>query len=500
MTQKSKPPAYTNLTAAPVDFDRDQPEQNYNQKSSPESHNFRVWGVLSGTVLAVVFVIFVLPLFVKSEHSNDQTSTLTPVRPKSNISPYQQELDERYRQNIQQIIQQITEIQLELESFNVALWAPTEFQNARNRAELGDSLFQKQSYKESEQAYQSALAQMEIIAHQYPIVIRKKLEEITLALAADDLQKSRHYLDELFNIDPDNDQGKPLNRQLEVRPEVLKLLASVKVLKKSTQLTAAIALAKRANQLDPAYLPVQRILEELLSNQQTNDFQAAMSEGFLAMSKGLFDKAQTAFIKANRIKPDERAKAGLEEARRQKLLKQIAALTEKARKLEEQENWTGAATLYTRAKLLKPDSVDLAQRLEQVKARVLLDTKIKGLLKKPLELTTSRTYRSALQFLQKAKKLQTKGPIFEGQLKELSRVLTLARQPVILRLTSDSMTKVHLYRVGQYHPFSDLEIELHPGHYTALGKRRGYRDVQHNFTLNLGVDVFELEIRCEERI
>ena len=58
-----------------------------------------------------------------------------------------------------------------------------------------------------------------------------------------------------------------------------------------------------------------------------------------------------------------------------------------------------------------------------------------------------------------------------------------------MRLESDQLTSVTLYRVGALGAFAAKEVELRPGTYTAIGSRDGYRDVRQTFTVRPGPEL-----------
>ena len=64
-----------------------------------------------------------------------------------------------------------------------------------------------------------------------------------------------------------------------------------------------------------------------------------------------------------------------------------------------------------------------------------------------------------------------------------------AKKPEIkiaVDLQSDLQTDVVVYRVGKLGSFETHRLELHPGTYTVVGTRDGYRDVRKRFTLRAG--------------
>ena len=75
-----------------------------------------------------------------------------------------------------------------------------------------------------------------------------------------------------------------------------------------------------------------------------------------------------------------------------------------------------------------------------------------------------------------------------------------AQSPISLRLESDGLTQVMIYRVGQYGSFATREVQLLPGRYTVVGTRTGFRDVRREVVLPPGAPAAAVVVRCEEPI
>jgi hypothetical protein len=67
-------------------------------------------------------------------------------------------------------------------------------------------------------------------------------------------------------------------------------------------------------------------------------------------------------------------------------------------------------------------------------------------------------------------------------------------------LVSDNATEVTVYRVGELGTFAARELELKPGRYTAVGSRRGFRDVRETFTVLPGRENGPVTVVCVESI
>jgi hypothetical protein len=101
-------------------------------------------------------------------------------------------------------------------------------------------------------------------------------------------------------------------------------------------------------------------------------------------------------------------------------------------------------------------------------------------------LLTDTVLADARKLVDEVAAQELRGPRIDGQVEQLGRLITLASQPIAVRLTSDQLTTVTLYRVGSLGAFASRDVELRPGTYTVIGSRDGYRDVRMTFTVRPG--------------
>jgi tetratricopeptide (TPR) repeat protein len=177
------------------------------------------------------------------------------------------------------------------------------------------------------------------------------------------------------------------------------------------------------------------------------------------------------------------------------------ALTEaRALAFERRELWNEAIDLY-RSVLESDETLLFAQSgLERAQARAGLDAKLSNLLENPALLLTDSVLADARKLLESAAAETPQGPRLEAQRAELGKLITLASQPIAVRLTSDQLTSVTLYRVGSLGVFASRDLELRPGTYTVIGSRDGYRDVRHTFTVRPGASPPPINVICVEPI
>ena len=78
--------------------------------------------------------------------------------------------------------------------------------------------------------------------------------------------------------------------------------------------------------------------------------------------------------------------------------------------------------------------------------------------------------------------------------------ISLARIPIEIEIRSDNKTDVTVYKVRKFGRLASTKLQLYPGTYTIVGKRRGYRDVREQVVLRGGRSVSPILISCTEKI
>ena len=167
---------------------------------------------------------------------------------------------------------------------------------------------------------------------------------------------------------------------------------------------------------------------------------------------------------------------------------------------ERMERWTDAVEQYQGA-LNLDDSVAFAkQGLQRAQARADLDAKLTALLDQPSRLFDGRVLQDANKLLADGRAVKPQGQRLSDQLIRLDKLIVRASTPVAVRLVSDGLTEVTVYRVGKLGRFANHELQLRPGNYTAVGSRDGYRDVRATFKIRPGSIPGPIEVRCSEPI
>jgi len=268
------------------------------------------------------------------------------------------------------------------------------------------------------------------------------------------------------------------------------------------RLSAAAGDYRDALELDRAWTPARDALRAVQGRLAAATFDNAMSAGFAALADNDFDAATEAFQRALRLRPGaQEALDGLVQADQGRRLNRIALARVRATAFERQERWGEAVEQY-RAALALDSTVSFAQEgLARAEARLSLEKKLLNLIERPRLLFSDRVLADAKTLLAEAKAVTAEpGPKLTEQVATLNRLVNEASTPVPVRLFSDNLTEVTVYRVGRLGTFDVQELSLRPGRYTVVGSRDGYRDVREILEILPGGAPQPLTVQCVDRI
>ncbi|TQV84630.1 hypothetical protein FKG94_03660 [Exilibacterium tricleocarpae] len=454
-------------------------------------------------MLLVVAVVFWLPNVVEPPPPPAAGESSAPVPPPSKPieSPWSDAQLAKERRAAQDILSDMLKKQEQLEDMSVSQWAAAEYQQALETATAGDTYYRQRKFEQARENYESGQAQFDRLLQQSATVFDTALEAGTAALEAGRADDALAQFGLAGAIRPDDDTAQQGLARAQVLEQVLALLQSATGLKREQQLEAALEAVEQALALDAASSPAQTALAAIKQAIQDRDFSQAMSEGYAALYSKRFTQAKRSFQQALTIRPGAaEANNALTQARNQHTQTRIQAALAEAERLEQKEQWAAANDSYGKALAL--DSSLVAGRIGQIRssARATLDTTVEKLLADPLRLSDPAVHRQGRATLGDMQAIANPGSRLQQQTQRLSALLTEAQQPVTITLQSDNQTQVTVYRVGNLGRFTNRELSLKPGRYTAVGIREGYRDVRREFSVTPGGQTETIVIQSVEKI
>ena len=388
----------------------------------------------------------------------------------------------------------------QLRPLNPAVWAGATGEELRRRATAADAAIKRRDAAAAIENYRAATVLAQQLLDAAPAARDAALRDGAAALAAGEQAAAIAAYERALAIAPGLTAATTGLARAQQLDRVLDLMADADAADATGQPAEALRLYQQVLALDSAWQPAQTAAARLRAAAATNAFQQQMAAGFAAQSRQDFGAARAAFRAALALRPeDATARAALTQIDSAGSFAAIGDAAGEAARQEAAERWSEAVTLYDRALAGDPNLVELRAARERAQSRAGLDADLVRAIAAADQFNDDSRVGAARVVLTRAKVIAPAGPRLAGQVKELERLIEVGITPVAVRIESDTLTEVTVFKVGRLGAFGARDLELRPGVYTAVGSRIGYRDVRVQFRVRAG-ELQPVVVRCEEAI
>ncbi len=475
------------------------------------------WLVPAFAILGVLalFVVFLLPSWVDNEPlpsspsadrstpPTDQT-TANPRREEPRTeeasSPFADAVEAKARAEAQELLAELLDVQENLTNRGAEEWAPKAMEAIAAEASAGDERYRERDFEPAIGHYQTALDQALALEQSLPQRFSDALAAFDAAVEALDYDSAAAKLALAEQLEP-GDPALPIrSTRLESLPEVSENVATAQQAEEARQLSEAVSAMEAAAGLDSAHEFVAAELRRLRAALTEQRFNAAMSEGYAALDENSFDRAQARFERAAKLVPGSaEAATALQELAVARTAATLQALQRRGEGFVAEEDWEQAIGAFEEALAIDGSLRFAREGLALARPRAVLNKELTAIIDQPERLVDAAILREARESLARAKEAATPGPKLRAQISEVESVLTVASTPLSVSVRSDGATEVTVYKVARLGLFEERQLELRPGKYTAVGTRRGFRDVRVVFTVTPG-ETASVYIACSEAI
>lgn len=500
----------------PAPFETATPAEKPSETSAPGRAGPARWTLpaLAGLVVLALAVVFWLPTALEPGDSSapaaadaggDTAGAPAPpgAAPQSPAAgtPFADAEAARLRGEAQEILEDLLDLRDSLTRRGADIWAGDALASVNTAANEGDELYRQREFDAAIARYEEALTQAQAIESRIPDELEARLQATEAALQAGDADTAAAELAVIDKLEPGLEQAGAQRRRLEVLPDVLAQLEKAAGAETEDDLEAAKTALEAAVAADGKHRRAQAELQRVSAALRARRFADAMSAGYAALEEQRFDDARAAFRRAGRIREDsDEVATALQEVSVAETASELRQLQRKAEASVDEEDWAAAVSAYEAA-LAIDGSVLFAQRgLEQARARAELDKRLRSILDEPDRLSDESVAGTTAELLEYARGVEPRGPLLREQIRELQKQLALSNTPIRVTLLSDNLTQVTLLKVSRLGQFEQEELMLRPGEYTAVGTRRGYRDVRETFRVGHDRRPPTVTVVCTESI
>jgi len=388
-----------------------------------------------------------------------------------------------------------------LEARGVERWAAREHRAARDLYADGDSAYLKKDFEYAEELYLGSLTILEPLYEQIEPTFATAFADATAAFAAGDRLEALRLFELAVAVTPSHPGAQAGYQRARNLEAVLRLVDQGLEYEEDLELEAAQRSFEQAAELDNLWQPAHEGILRVQIIRTEIEFDTRMSEGFEAIAASDYLAARAAFRVAKRLIPESTEPAdGLLQVDQGLRLQEISTLEQEAKFLVQDEHWDAVVRTYE--EILKVDSTltFASDGLSYGREMSALHDRLDDFIVEPDKLSAPAVMRNATTLVVDITTRPDVGPRLAAQRDELSRLLKRAATPLTVRLLSDNVTEVAIYRIGRLGSFMRKELRLRPGTYIAVGSRPGFRDVRLEFRVAPEVDFGPVIVQCEEPI
>lgn len=453
-------------------------------------------------VAGIVAVFVYLPAWVSRSAPPPQPPAEAAAAPAAASVPALSEAEKAaLREQAESMRAELLEQQQSLDERSASSWGDTTWSSYETAARQGDDAFLAEDLRTAVDQYGRALDIGAELLERSNGLVTEALAAGEAAIAGGDAALAASQFDLVLSIDPDNARAKRGRDRAEALPDVLDAMRRGDALDADGKLEQAAAAYREALGIDPAWQPAKSALADVTARIEQARFDGLIADGYAAIAAGRNGPAAELFRQALDLRPDSAAAGdGLAEARQGELLDEIAMAQIRAKAFERRELWDEAIARYSEALEKDPTLKFAIEGLARAQRRADLDAKLQALIDSPRLLLADGAVANAERLLEEADAIEDPGPRLTSQKERLAHFVELASTPIEITLVSDNQTAVTVYRVGELGTFDSMDIELKPGSYTAVGQRRGFRDVRVNFAVLPGSEPEPVRVICVEPI
>ena len=464
--------------------------------------------VLGGLALlaSVAALFFVLlpdagPVIVPSTAIEPTESVKSQRNKEEQLAPFEIAKLKKLEEQGTKLATRLLRLQFEVEDLGGQIWASKNYNKSVDLGNAGDDAYREQSFEQAFEQYQTGIELLENILDSVDDVFTQNELEGQNALSSGDALTALKTSTILNLIKPNNSDILAKLGRAENLEKVQNLIRDGEIHERNGGLEDAQLLFKEAHALDGDWLPASEALSRIEKKVTEQNFNNEMSLAFSALNEGDFESAKLSFEKAQNLLPGSSAPTdGLEQISIAETQAKIDKHIEAANQFNNQEDWISSSIEYEAILSIASGTILASEGLERSRLRQELDLDLNKFISKPALMVTDDALNEAKALLIKAFRIEAVGEKLKNQISQLSHLVSLARIPVNVEIVSDNKTEVTVYQVRSLGQLDSVTLPLYPGTYTIVGKRRGYRDIHKEITIQGGRPAPSIMISSVEKI
>ena len=381
---------------------------------------------------------------------------------------------------------------------------PEAYDDAFDAASAGKQFLTEGSFTASKTKLTEATDKLQELADSISNYIRQNAALGHRYIAQGQGAKAIEAFTNLLSIDPQNEDAILQIERAKTADDVFNLVKKGEEQERSEAFEEALVAYQQAFEKDPKSAKAQNGVSRVRRKIENRDFSKYLASAQNAEKSYRFDEAIENFQLALAVFPDRKELAdSIAKARADKRQSDITTLITRAYALEsENRDWEGARAIYQQL-------IDMEPNLQEAKDGLLRTGKvIRSILRyeKYLEIAAIEAKRLQYQLARQSwdQAMQSKPDYLEltDEAKRLQQHLITQSRPVQVLFISDMATWVSVQGPTAKKPtkLKESTMNLLPGDYRIIGRKKGYEDIQYRLQIRGGVAQSPLTVICDEKL
>lgn len=365
--------------------------------------------------------------------------------------------------------------------------APEKFEQALTAAGASQQFLDQGSFTPARQQIDEAMKTLGSVEESIKAELELRLSEGRTALAEGSGQIASAAFERALELQPENEIAAQGIGRAKTIDRVFAMLAEADRLEAAARLEEARDIFAKAFELDKQSAAAQAGVSRTKAAIQKRDFDAARARAVAAAAENRWTDAIAAYVAAQKLEPDnEELKKSLAEARVRERQYRIENLLKSAYESERVYAWADARKVYLEVLAYEPGQTDAEEGLLRTGKVTRALLKFERLLEDARSLAARADFQGAINSFNEAMANKPAYLELQSDQIELKEMLERQSKPVSVAFVSDTKTWVTVSGVQLLGKFTATTVNLLPGNYEVIGRRKGYADVREFIRVRAG--------------
>ena len=311
--------------------------------------------------------------------------------------------------------------------------------------------------------------------------------------------KAEENIQKALELKPNFASAKKLRTKISELPKKIQILKSLDTARSENNKEKELVLMEMLSQIEKNS-KLDKEIKNLSLKLVKLEFEKNMNKAEKFIKDGDIKKAENSLIKAKKILPNRREitlfESKLDKHKEEKIKNDLLTNYNIASK---NDDWKSSLLSLKKIEAIEKNDAFIREKIEMTEEILSLKKKLKDHSKNIHRLINQKFKNVVLNDLKSSEKYLDISPSLTKHYLEVSEVIKKSEKKVSVKIISDNETFIEIRGIGTVGKVEEKIIQLPPGEYYFVGKKKGFKDVFLDINLTKKKNI-RLKIICLEQI